>query len=71
MAALQKENIACAVYYPVPLHRQNVFKADCADVSLPVTEAVADRCMSLPIYPELEEADIRRIVAVIRAALNG
>jgi dTDP-4-amino-4,6-dideoxygalactose transaminase len=38
---------------------------------LPVTESVASRCLSLPIYPELEEADIGRIVAVIRAALNG
>ena len=70
MAALQKEGIGCAIYYPVPLHRQNVFKAACADVSLPVTESVAARCLSLPMYPELEEADIRRIVAVIRAALD-
>jgi dTDP-4-amino-4,6-dideoxygalactose transaminase len=71
MAALQKEGIACAIYYPVPLHQQSVFAADHAGVSLPVTEAVAGRCLSLPIYPELEEADIRRIVSVIRAALNG
>jgi dTDP-4-amino-4,6-dideoxygalactose transaminase len=71
MAALQKNGIACAIYYPVPLHRQNVFAADHAGVSLPVTEAVAARCLSLPIYPELEEADIRRIVAVIGAALDG
>ena len=40
-------------------------------MTLPVTEAVAARCCSLPIYPELEEADIRRIVEVIRAALDG
>ncbi|MGZ8216213.1 DegT/DnrJ/EryC1/StrS family aminotransferase [Methylomagnum sp.] len=71
MAALQQAGIACAIYYPVPLHQQNVFAADCAGVSLPVTESVAARCLSLPIYPELEEADIRRVVAVIRAALNG
>ena len=71
MAALQQEGIACAIYYPVPLHRQNVFATDCAGVSLPVTESVAARCLSLPIYPELGEADIRRIVEVIRGALNG
>lgn len=70
MAALQKEQIACAIYYPVPLHQQKVFAADCAGVALPVTEQVAARCLSLPIYPELEEAAIRRIVAVIRAALT-
>ncbi|BBL74786.1 DegT/DnrJ/EryC1/StrS family aminotransferase [Methylomagnum ishizawai] len=71
MLALQQAQIACAIYYPVPLHQQNVFKADCAGLSLPVTESVAARCLSLPIYPELGEADIRRVVAVIRAALDG
>ena len=71
MQALQQVNIACAIYYPVPLHRQKVFADGCAGLSLPVTEAVAQRCLSLPIYPELEEGQIRQIVSVIRAALNG
>lgn len=71
MAALQQAGIASAVYYPVPLHRQNVFAAESAGLSLPATEAVAGRCLSLPMYPELEESDIRRIVAVIGDALHG
>ncbi len=71
VAALQKAGIACAIYYPVPLHRQNVFAADCQGVSLPVTEAVAARCLSLPIYPELQDEQVREIVAVIRGALSG
>ena len=71
MKALQEENISCAIYYPVPLHQQNVFKADCQGVSLPVTEEIAGRCFSLPIYPELTNEAIDRIVAVIKKALNG
>lgn len=71
MAALQQAGIACAVYYPVPLHRQKVFAEGCAGVNLPVTESVAERCLSLPMYPELEEAQVRRIASVIRDALNG
>jgi dTDP-4-amino-4,6-dideoxygalactose transaminase len=71
MEALQKVGIACAIYYPVPLHRQKVFADECAGLNLPVTEAVAARCLSLPIYPELQEAEVRHIVSVIRAALNG
>jgi len=71
MRALQEANIACAVYYPVPLHQQKVFAGECAGLSLPVTEAVAQRCLSLPIYPELEEDQVRQIAAVVRAALNG
>lgn len=69
MQALQQEKIGCAVYYPVPLHQQKVFAEDCKGQVLPVTESVAARCLSLPIYPELEEAQIRRIVGVIRSVL--
>lgn len=71
MQALRQVGIACAVYYPVPLHKQKVFREQCAGLRLPVTDSVAGRCLSLPMYPELEEAAIRRIVSVIRAALNG
>ena len=67
--ALQEKQISCAVYYPVPLHRQNVFKQDYAEVSLPVTEFVADNCLSLPICPSLEDNTIRAIAAVIRSVL--
>ncbi|NOR69230.1 MAG: erythromycin biosynthesis sensory transduction protein eryC1, partial [Methylomarinum sp.] len=68
--ALQDKQIGCAVYYPVPLHQQNVFKEDCAGVSLPVTESVAANCFSLPICPSLEDDTIREIVAVIRGVLT-
>ncbi len=68
--ALQTQQIACAVYYPVPLHQQNVFKEQCVGVSLPVTESVAANCFSLPICPSLSDETIKEIVAVIRAVLT-
>jgi len=71
MAALQASQIACAVYYPVPLHKQNVFKADYADISLPVTEQVAAQCLSLPICSSLSDDSIHKIVGVIRQVLTA
>lgn len=71
MAALQNAGIACAIYYPVPLHRQRVFAEYCAGVSLPATESVASRCLSLPMFPELTEEQVREVVAVIRGAVGG
>lgn len=68
--ALQEAGIASAVYYPVPLHQQRAFAEDCAGLRLPVAESVAARCLSLPIYPELQDVDIVRITDVIRRALN-
>lgn len=64
--ALKKNDIASAIYYPIPLHQQNVFKMEYVGVQLPITEEVSSRCFSLPIYPELSEPDISRIVDVIR-----
>jgi dTDP-4-amino-4,6-dideoxygalactose transaminase len=59
------------VYYPVPLHQQNVFKAECANVSLPVTESVAARCFSLPICANLSDDTVKHIVDVIRKVLTA
>jgi dTDP-4-amino-4,6-dideoxygalactose transaminase len=71
MQALQQAGIACAIYYPVPLHQQKVFASDCRGLSLPVTEGIARRCLSLPIYPELTDQQVQEIVAVIRKVVNG
>lgn len=70
MKALQDRQIGCAVYYPVPLHRQNVFKDECANVSLPVTESVAARCFSLPICANLSDETVKQIAGVIRGVFQ-
>ena len=49
--------IACAIYYPVPLHLQKAF-ADVQAPELPITEATAQRCLSLPIFPEMTNAQV-------------
>lgn len=67
MEALTKEQIASAVYYPIPLHRQNVFAQDYAGVTLKVSEEVASRCMSLPVFPEMTDEQVRKVVEVIKS----
>jgi dTDP-4-amino-4,6-dideoxygalactose transaminase len=67
---LTDSGIACAVYYPVPLHRQEMFAATHGSVRLPVTEKVAQRCLSLPISPMLKDEQIKRITGAIRQALT-
>lgn len=70
MKALQDEQIASAIYYPVPLHRQNVFAQDYAQISLPVTESVSKQCLSLPICSAIDDSTVQRIATVIRNALT-
>lgn len=67
MEALASAEIGHAIYYPVPLHQQEVFSESCKGLSLPVTEQVASQCLSLPIYPELEDERVAEITDVIRS----
>ena len=69
LKALQNKQIGCAIYYPVPLHQQNVFKEECAGLSLPVTESVAANCMSLPICSHISDEEIKEITNIIKNAL--
>ena len=69
MKALQDNGIACAVYYPIPLHRQEVYMETFKGLSLPVSESVAAKCFSLPVYPELEDEKIDTITGIIKGTL--
>ena len=69
MKALQDSNIACAVYYPIPLHRQEVYLEAYRNTQLPVSESVASKCFSLPVYPELEDDKVDTITDIIKGAL--
>jgi dTDP-4-amino-4,6-dideoxygalactose transaminase len=66
--ALQEADIGHAIYYPIPLHRQAAFdNREKPPPSLPVTESVAARCLSLPVFPELEDARSTSSASTIRA----
>ncbi len=67
--ALAQAGIASAVYYPVPLHRQEAFlKLYPASPALTISETCAQEVLSLPMFPELTPDEIGRIVDVINHA---
>ncbi|TQV86630.1 DegT/DnrJ/EryC1/StrS family aminotransferase [Aliikangiella coralliicola] len=69
MQALQQAKIACAIYYPIPLHRQDVYQEQFKNLSLPNAESIVEKCFSLPIYPELTEEKIQQVCEVIKTAI--
>ena len=72
MSALREEGIASAIYYPIPLHRQEAIAARMeAAAACPVAEAYSERCFSLPIYPELADETIDRISGVVERAVTA
>jgi dTDP-4-amino-4,6-dideoxygalactose transaminase len=54
--------IGSAIYYPLPLHKQECFAKTTAPTSLPVAEQLARECLSLPIYPELSRDQLELVV---------
>jgi dTDP-4-amino-4,6-dideoxygalactose transaminase len=69
--ALAEEGIATGVHYPLPLHLQPA----CAHYgyrrgSLPITEQVAARIVSLPMYPELTAEQLQRVLQAVKAFVN-
>jgi dTDP-4-amino-4,6-dideoxygalactose transaminase len=67
---LKEEGIGNAIYYPVPLHLQKVHAhLHLEPGSLPNSERAAERCLSLPIFAELSDEQIRRVVEALRDAV--
>jgi len=60
---LSKANIETGIHYPVPLHLQKAYDGlGYRAGDFPVSEAVASEILSLPMYPQLQAAQQRRIV---------
>jgi UDP-N-acetyl-3-dehydro-alpha-D-glucosamine 3-aminotranferase len=64
---LTRRGIASAIYYPIPGHRQPAFSGATAR-ELPASDGAAREVLSLPIYPQLTQAQIRHVCETIRAA---
>jgi dTDP-4-amino-4,6-dideoxygalactose transaminase len=62
---LNDNGIGALVHYPVPVHLQPAYAARAAH-PLPETERAAKEVLSLPIYPELAEADILTTTQAIK-----
>ncbi len=63
---LKAEGVSTGIHYPRPVHQQPAY-AGVGRVSgdLAVTEAMARRTLSLPIYPELSTAQIDQVIAAV------
>jgi dTDP-4-amino-4,6-dideoxygalactose transaminase len=69
---LQARGIGSMIYYPLPLHLQGLYQdLGYAAGSLPVSEGTGHEVLSLPMYPELTEEQIRAVVGAIGEFLSS
>ena len=59
---------ATLIHYPIPLHHQPAFAPLAVGLALPNVERAAAEILSLPLYPELTDAQAAAVVAAVRRA---
>jgi dTDP-4-amino-4,6-dideoxygalactose transaminase len=67
-AALSTAGVETAVHYPRPIHLQPAYRDLGAGRDLAVSERLCETIVSLPIYPELTDAEVEQVSAAARTA---
>lgn len=66
LAQLQAQGIGCGVYYPVPLHLQECFKAQGGkEGDLPVSELLCRQALSLPVFDQMTDEQVDEVADAV------
>lgn len=69
---LSDKGIGTGLHYPLPLHLQKAYThLEYEDGSFPVTESVAKRLISLPMFPELTREQIEYVATSIKQFMSN
>ncbi|MFY7880418.1 MAG: DegT/DnrJ/EryC1/StrS family aminotransferase [Lacibacter sp.] len=65
---LEQNGIIAAFHYPVPCHLQKAYQnLGYKKGSFPVSEYLAEHCVSLPMYAELTEEQVEKVIRVVNS----
>jgi dTDP-4-amino-4,6-dideoxygalactose transaminase len=65
-AFLKEKEIGTGVHYPIPIHKQPVYKELGYKDSLPVSERAVEEVLSIPVHPALSRADVQTVIKAIK-----
>lgn len=68
MEQMKENGIQTSIHYP-PIHKFSAFSADGAQANIPVTEDIALREVTLPLFPMMTQEDVKYIAETIRKVL--
>jgi dTDP-4-amino-4,6-dideoxygalactose transaminase len=68
---LSELGVETGIHYPVPVHLQRAYSSlgHCLG-DFPASEYFSNRCLSLPMYPELTEEQIRVVAESMSEVMN-
>ncbi len=69
---LAERGVATGIHYPVPIHRTAAYAAlGLGPGSLPVSEALAERICSLPMFPGMSPAELQQVAGAVTSFIAG
>jgi len=67
---LAAAGVSTGIYYPIPVHRQSYVLALGIRAELPVTDRMAARTLSLPMFPGLTDGEQATVIEAVRAVVG-
>ncbi len=67
---MREAGVQTSIHYP-PAHRFTYYRNRYGEISLPVTEQVASREVTLPLFPTMKTDDVRYVVESVKNALKN
>lgn len=64
-AHLEQQGVASVIHYPTPPHKQICY-SDYASLSMPIAETLAAEVLSLPMSPDMSDAEIEKVSSALR-----
>tara|TARA_Y100001960_G_scaffold8694_1_gene8425 strand:- start:14113 stop:15210 length:1098 start_codon:yes stop_codon:yes gene_type:complete len=65
MEYLHQKDIFVNIHYPLPIHLQPFYKSILQTKELKITESIAKKILSLPMYPELLDEEVEEVSAAV------
>ena len=62
---LRKNNINTDIHYPIPDHKQSIFREKYSTIQLPNTELLCNEILTIPCYPEMDQKQILQVIDTI------
>ena len=72
LQAMADKGISCAIHYPIPVHLQDAYGfLGLGRGSFPVAETCAEEFLSLPMFPELSNAQIHAVASELKLCISS